>query len=293
MHNLQRQEHRACFGGWQDVYQHRSQVLDCDMTFAVYLPPQAAHTPCPVLYWLSGLTCNEQNFITKAGAQAHAAEHGVIMVVPDTSPRGDAVADADSYDLGQGAGFYLNATQPPWAPHYRMYDYIVEELPALVEANFATTGARAISGHSMGGHGALMIALRNPGRYRSVSAFSPIVAPSQVPWGEKAFSAYLGSDRAAWKTYDTVELLRSADLRRSRRRRRVPRRPAQTPPAATGRRRGQAPADPAPATRLRPQLLLHFQLHRRTPRPSCTGTGIARQVCGLTAAASRHLGMSA
>ncbi len=210
MHNLQRQEHRACFGGWQDVYQHRSQVLDCDMTFAVYLPPQAAHTPCPVLYWLSGLTCNEQNFITKAGAQAHAAEHGVIMVVPDTSPRGDAVADADSYDLGQGAGFYLNATQPPWAPHYRMYDYIVEELPALVEANFATTGARAISGHSMGGHGALMIALRNPGRYRSVSAFSPIVAPSQVPWGEKAFSAYLGSDRAAWKTYDTVELLRSA-----------------------------------------------------------------------------------
>lgn len=210
MPNLDRHEHRACFGGWQDVYQHRSQVLNCDMKFAVYLPPQAAHAPCPVLYWLSGLTCTEQNFITKAGAQAYAAEHGLIIVAPDTSPRGDAVADAEGYDLGKGAGFYVNATEAPWATHYRMYDYIVAELPTLIEGHFPATDARCISGHSMGGHGALMIALRNPGRYRSVSAFSPIVAPSQVPWGEKAFRAYLGNDRTAWAAYDTVELLRSA-----------------------------------------------------------------------------------
>ena len=207
---MERIEHRACFNGWQDVYRHRSDVLGCDMTVGVYLPPQAAHGPCPVLYWLSGLTCNEQNFITKAGAQRYAAEHGIILVAPDTSPRGDGVANDDAYDLGQGAGFYVNATQQPWATHYRMHDYVVDELPALVEANFPATGARAISGHSMGGHGALVIALRNPGRYRSVSAFSPIVAPSQVPWGEKAFSAYLGDDREAWKQYDAVELVKSA-----------------------------------------------------------------------------------
>ena len=207
---LERIEHRACFGGWQDVYRHRSAVLGCDMTVGVYLPPQAAQGPCPVLYWLSGLTCTEQNFITKAGAQRYAAEHGIILVAPDTSPRGDDVADAEGYDLGKGAGFYVNATQAPWASHYRMYDYIAHELPALVEANFPVTGARAISGHSMGGHGALMLALKNPGRYRSVSAFSPIVAPSQVPWGQKAFAAYLGDDREAWKAYDTVELIRHA-----------------------------------------------------------------------------------
>jgi S-formylglutathione hydrolase len=207
---MERIEHRACFNGWQDVYRHRSDALGCDMTVGVYLPPQAAHGPCPVLYWLSGLTCNEQNFITKAGAQRYAAEHGIILVAPDTSPRGDGVANDDAYDLGQGAGFYVNATQQPWATHYRMHDYVVDELPALVEADFPATGARAISGHSMGGHGALVIALRNPGRYRSVSAFSPIVAPSQVPWGEKAFSAYLGDDREAWKQYDAVELVKSA-----------------------------------------------------------------------------------
>ena len=207
---MERIEHRACFGGWQDVYRHRSEVLGCDMTVGVYLPPQAAQGPCPVLYWLSGLTCNEQNFITKAGAQRYAAEHGIILVVPDTSPRGEDVADAEGYDLGKGAGFYLNATREPWAKHYRMYDYVVDELPALVEANFPVTDARSISGHSMGGHGALTIALKNPGRYRSVSAFSPIVAPSQVPWGEKAFAAYLGDDREAWKQYDTVELVKSA-----------------------------------------------------------------------------------
>ena len=213
---MQRLAHHACFGGWQDVYRHRSEVLGCDMAVGVYFPPQAAQGPCPVLYWLSGLTCTEQNFITKAGAQRYAAEHGLILVAPDTSPRGEGVADADRYDLGQGAGFYLNATRDPWARHYRMHDYIVDELPAWVEAGFtsgkarAASDVRAISGHSMGGHGALIIALRNPGRYRSVSAFAPIVAPSRVPWGETAFGAYLGDDRAAWKQYDACELIADA-----------------------------------------------------------------------------------
>lgn len=207
---MERIEHRACFGGWQDVYRHRSEVLGCDMTVGVYFPPQAEQGPCPVLYWLSGLTCSEQNFITKAGAQRYAAEHGIILVNPDTSPRGEGVADADGYDLGHGAGFYVNATREPWARHYRMYDYVVEELPAWVEADPSASDARAISGHSMGGHGALVIALRNPGRYRSVSAFAPIVAPSQVPWGQKAFTAYLGDDREAWKRYDATELVKSA-----------------------------------------------------------------------------------
>ncbi|MEN4903696.1 S-formylglutathione hydrolase [Luteimonas sp. TWI1437] len=210
---MQRNEHRASFGGWQDVYEHASDTLGCTMRFAVYLPPQAERGPLPVLYWLSGLTCNEQNFITKAGAQRYAAEHGVIVVAPDTSPRGEGVADAEGYDLGQGAGFYVDATQAPWAAHYRMHDYIARELPALIEAHFPTTDARAISGHSMGGHGALVIALKHPGRYRSVSAFSPIVAPSQVPWGEKAFSAYLGDDRAAWQAWDATALVATASER--------------------------------------------------------------------------------
>ena len=207
---MERIEHHACFGGAQEVWRHRSDVLGCDMRFGLYLPPQAQDGPLPVLYWLSGLTCTEQNFITKAGAQRYAAEHGIVLVIPDTSPRGDGVADADGYDLGKGAGFYVNATQAPWAAHYRMYDYVVDELPALVEADFPVTNVRAVSGHSMGGHGALVVALRNPGRYRSVSAFSPIVAPSQVPWGEKAFAAYLGDDRAAWAQYDATELVKSA-----------------------------------------------------------------------------------
>ncbi len=211
---MERLEHRACSGGWQDVYRHRSETLGCDMSVAVYLPPQAeSGAKLPVLYWLSGLTCTEQNFITKAGAQRYAAEHGLILVMPDTSPRGDDVPDAEGYDLGKGAGFYVNATQQPWAPHYRMYDYVVDELPALVQAHFPASDARAISGHSMGGHGALVIALRNPGRYRSVSAFSPIVAPSQVPWGEKAFAAYLGQDRDAWRQYDATALVAGAKER--------------------------------------------------------------------------------
>jgi S-formylglutathione hydrolase len=210
---MQRLEHRACFGGWQDVYRHQALTLHCEMNVAVYLPPQVLTQRCPVLYWLSGLTCTEQNFITKAGAQRYAAKHGLILVAPDTSPRGDDVADADSYDLGQGAGFYLNATQVPWSTHYRMHDYIAQELPAWIEANFPATAARGISGHSMGGHGALTLALRNPGRYRSVSAFSPIVAPSQVPWGQKAFSAYLGENRSTWAEWDTCSLIATASER--------------------------------------------------------------------------------
>ena len=211
---MERIEQHACFGGRQEVWSHASTTLGCTMRLAVYLPPQAYEGPCPVLYWLSGLTCTEQNFVTKAGAQRYAAEHGLILVAPDTSPRGASVADhATSYDLGQGAGFYVNATQAPWAEHYRMHDYVVHELPELVEAHFPASGARSISGHSMGGHGALVCALRNPGRYRSVSAFSPIVAPSQVPWGRKALGAYLGVDPADWAQWDACELVRSAGER--------------------------------------------------------------------------------
>ena len=210
LHPLERIEHRACFGGWQDVYRHRSAALGCEMNVAVYLPPQAeSGAKLPVLYWLSGLTCTEQNFITKAGAQRYAAEHGLILVAPDTSPRGDDVPDAEGYDLGKGAGFYVDAEALPWARHYRMHDYVANELPALIEANFPAGEARGISGHSMGGHGALVIALKHPGRYRSVSAFAPIVAPSRVPWGEKAFAAYLGDDRDAWKAHDAVALVES------------------------------------------------------------------------------------
>ena len=205
---MERIERHACFGGWQEVWRHASTTLGCTVNFAVYLPPAAAEKKCPVLYWLSGLTCNEQNFITKAHAQRYAA--GVIIVAPDTSPRGEDVANDEAYDLGQGAGFYVNATQEPWAKHYRMYDYVLSELPQLVEQHFPATDARAISGHSMGGHGALVLALKNPGVYRSVSAFSPIVAPSQVPWGEKAFSAYLGEDRSQWLAYDAVQLISQA-----------------------------------------------------------------------------------
>ena len=203
-----------CFGGFQNVYKHASDVLGCEMSFAVYLPPSAVEgKKCAVVYWLSGLTCTEQNFISKSGFQRYAAEHNLIVVAPDTSPRGEGVPNDPAYDLGQGAGFYLNATQEPWAKHFRMYDYIVEELPALIDDNFPANGSAGIFGHSMGGHGALVIALRNPGRYKSVSAFSPIVAPTQVPWGHKGFAAYLGDDCAAWKHYDATELVRSAKER--------------------------------------------------------------------------------
>jgi S-formylglutathione hydrolase len=202
------------FGGWQKVYSHVAQSVGCEMKFAVYLPPQAEAGPCPVLYWLSGLTCTEENFITKAGAQQHAAEHGIIIVAPDTSPRGDGVPDDDNYDLGCGAGFYVNATQAPWSQHYHMYDYVTCELAALVEAELPVSDRRGICGHSMGGHGALTIALKHPGRYQSVSAFAPIVAPTEVPWGHKAFGAYLGDNRAAWEQYDACCLVKQpADSR--------------------------------------------------------------------------------
>ncbi|SCB75875.1 S-formylglutathione hydrolase [Kosakonia oryzendophytica] len=200
------EEHR-CFEGWQQRWRHDSAVLNCTMTFSIFLPPQRTATAPPVLYWLSGLTCNDENFTTKAGAQRVAAELGIVLVMPDTSPRGDAVADADSYDLGKGAGFYLNATQQPWAAHYRMYDYLRDELPALIAAEFKVSSRCAISGHSMGGHGALIMALKNPGRYTSVSAFAPIVNPLQVPWGQKAFTAYLGEDREQWRAWDSCVLM--------------------------------------------------------------------------------------
>ncbi|EKG7216437.1 S-formylglutathione hydrolase, partial [Escherichia coli] len=163
--------------------------------------------PPPVLYWLSGLTCNDENFTTKAGAQRVAAELGIVLVMPDTSPRGEQVANDDGYDLGQGAGFYLNATQPPWATHYRMYDYLRDELPALIQSQFNVSDRCAISGHSMGGHGALIMALKNPGKYASVSAFAPIVNPCSVPWGIKAFSRYLGEDKNAWLEWDSCALM--------------------------------------------------------------------------------------
>ena len=207
------EEHR-CFGGWQQRWQHHSTTLNCPMTFSLFLPPEGKKTPPPVLYWLSGLTCNDENFTTKAGAQRVAAELGIVLVMPDTSPRGEGVANDAGYDLGQGAGFYLNATQAPWAAHFRMYDYLRDELPGLIEAQFNVSARRAISGHSRAGHGALMLALKNPGRFCRASAFAPIVNPSRVPWGQKAFSAYLGGDQSRWSEWDSTELLlasRSAD----------------------------------------------------------------------------------
>ena len=199
------------FGGWLERWQHESATCHCSMTFSVYLPPQAATQACPVVYWLSGLTCTDDNVRTKAGAQRYAAELGLILVMPDTSPRGDNVPDVpERYDLGQGAGFYVNATQAPWATHYRMYDYVTRELPALVEAQFpATPGKRAISGHSMGGHGALICALKNPGLYASVSAFAPICNPAISPWGQGCFSAYLGDDKKAWEAWDATCLVQA------------------------------------------------------------------------------------
>ena len=195
------------FGGWHKRYQHPSEVLNCDMQFAIYLPPQAENQPVPVLYWLSGLTCTDENFMQKAGAQQMAAELGIAIVAPDTSPRGETVPDDEGYDLGQGAGFYLNATQAPWDQHYQMYDYIVNELPQLIESTFPVTQLRSIAGHSMGGHGALTIGLKNPDRYQAISAFSPICQPTRCPWGEKAFTAYLGETQAHWLEYDACALM--------------------------------------------------------------------------------------
>ena len=202
------------FGGWQRRYSHQSSSCDCTMTFGLYLPPQAESPGArvPVLFYLSGLTCNDENFSQKAGAQRVAAQLGLALVMPDTSPRGHELpGDRDSWDFGVGAGFYVNATREPWAGKYRMYDYVVAELPALLEAHFPAlnTAKAGICGHSMGGHGALVLALRHPEKYRSVSAFAPICNPSMVPWGIKAFTGYLGeSDKDAWKEYDACELVR-------------------------------------------------------------------------------------
>ncbi|MBR9789553.1 MAG: S-formylglutathione hydrolase [Vibrionaceae bacterium] len=197
------------FGGWHKQYTHESSSLNCQMRFAIFLPPNATKShPVPVLYWLSGLTCSDENFMQKAGAFRMAAELGIAIVAPDTSPRGEGVADNENYDLGQGAGFYLNATQAPWSQHYFMYDYITKELPAIIENNFPVSDVKSISGHSMGGHGALTIGLKNADQYRSISAFSPISNPVQCPWGQKAFTAYLGTDIENWKQYDASELLK-------------------------------------------------------------------------------------
>ena len=199
------------FDGWHKQYSHHSSVLNCEMRFAIYLPPQASNgKKVPVLYWLSGLTCSDENFMQKAGALRMAAELGIAIVAPDTSPRGADVADDEGYDLGQGAGFYVNATQAPWNRHYHMYDYVVDELPKLIESMFPVSDKRSIAGHSMGGHGALVIALRNSDAYKSVSAFSPISNPINSPWGKKAFTAYLGRDMATWSEYDASVLMRQA-----------------------------------------------------------------------------------
>jgi S-formylglutathione hydrolase len=206
-------EHR-CFDGVMGFYAHPSRECRVTMKFAVYQPPAARQGKVPVLFYLAGLTCTEETFMIKAGAQRLAAELGIILVAPDTSPRGAGIpGEDDDWDFGTGAGFYLDATQPPWSAHYRMHSYIVEELPALIGATFPADLARqGIFGHSMGGHGALVAALRNPGRYRSVSAFAPVVAPMQVPWGQKAFRNYLGPNAAAWARWDATELVRRQKL---------------------------------------------------------------------------------
>jgi len=204
------------FAGFQQQFKHNSTSLNCNMRFSIFLPPQAgAENKVPVLYWLSGLTCSDENFVQKAGAQRIAAELGIAIVCPDTSPRGEGVADDQNqaYDLGLGAGFYVNATQQPWREHYQMYDYIVDELPTLIEQHFPVSSKKSISGHSMGGHGALVIALKNPENYQSVSAFSPIANPINCSWGQKAFTAYLGEDKKLWQQYDASELIQNSSTK--------------------------------------------------------------------------------
>lgn len=202
-------EEHYCFGGVQRVYTHQSSATHCMMRFGLFLPPQIENKSVPVLYWLSGLTCTEQNFITKAGAQRTAAQLGIALVSPDTSPRNVPLpGDQESYDFGIGAGFYLDATQTPWSKYYQMHSYICDELPNLLQQHFSfNEQAYGLFGHSMGGHGALTLALKNPKQYRSVSAFAPICAPTQCPWGQKAFSGYLGHDQEKWKDYDACHLI--------------------------------------------------------------------------------------
>lgn len=210
MDTLELVSENKSFGGWFRRYRHRSQELDCDMVFGIYLPPQAETQTVPLLWWLSGLTCTDENFMQKAGAHRVAAELGMAIICPDTSPRGtDLPGEHDSYDFGSGAGFYVDATQAPWNQHYRLYSYVADELPDVVHNIFPLNGKEAIAGHSMGGHGALICALHNPERYQSVSAFAPVCHPVNCPWGEKAFGNYLGDDREAWKAWDASELIRS------------------------------------------------------------------------------------
>jgi len=201
-----------CYGGVQGVYRHASEATGTDMTFGLFLPEEAEHAPVPVLWFLAGLTCTHENAMVKAGAQVWAAEHGIALAFPDTSPRGEGVANDDAYDMGQGAGFYVNATEAPWAPHFRMFDYVTNELPRIIAANFAVDEERqSITGHSMGGHGALTIAMNVP-RYRSVSAFSPICNPTAGDWGRPQFTAYLGEDESKWAKHDATLLMRDVGL---------------------------------------------------------------------------------
>ena len=208
---METQSENACFGGVQGVYTHASEVCSCDMTFGLFVPEEAKDGPVPVLWYLSGLTCTHENAMVKAGAQAWAAEQGIALVFPDTSPRGDGVADDEAYDLGKGAGFYVNATQDPWAPHFQMWDYVSTELPALIMKEFAVDEERqAITGHSMGGHGALTLAMGLPGRFKSVSAFAPISHPTASDWGRKQLGAYLGDDESTWAAHDATLMMREA-----------------------------------------------------------------------------------
>lgn len=199
----------ACFGGAQGVYSHKSMACDCEMIFAVYMPPQAKYGPVPVLWYLSGLTCTHENAMVKAGLQAQAAKRGIAIVFPDTSPRGEGVADDDDYAMGQGAGFYVNATQAPWKQHFQMYDYVLNELPELVAKNFSITDKRGVTGHSMGGHGALVLALNNPDVFQSVSAFAPITNPAGSDWGRGQLSGYLGDNEQDWERFDATTLLQN------------------------------------------------------------------------------------
>ncbi len=205
-------ETHASFGGQLNVYDHASDACNCTMRFAVYTPPQAKDGPVPVLWYLSGLTCNWSNVMEKSGIIRFASEYGLMLIAPDTSPRGDDVPNDEAYDLGQGAGFYINATEAPWAKHFQMESYVIDELPKLIASKIpdADMSRQSVTGHSMGGHGAITLHLKNPGLFKSVSAFAPIIAPSQVPWGHKAFSTYIGDDQEAWKAHDACELVRTS-----------------------------------------------------------------------------------
>lgn len=216
MSSLNLKSEHFCFGGTVKYYSHYSQYCNSEMRFSVYIPPQAKDKSIPVLYYLSGLTCTEENFTVKAGAQRYAAEYGIILVAPDTSPRNTGIVGEDeSWDLGSGASFYVDATVEPWQKYYQMYSYIVRELPEIINSNFSVCkDKQGIFGHSMGGHGALVCALRNPDKYLSVSAFAPVTVPMQCPWGQKAFSNYLGSDRDLWQDYDASELVKKTQLDR-------------------------------------------------------------------------------